>query len=367
MDNYKKPAGNRRGKQTPDSRKERSSDREKRPYTPRKREEGEAPREKRAYTPRSRDEGDTPREKRPYSSSRPSYKERERDEESPREKRPYSPRKRDDAPREKRDYSPSKRRSFKSSSDKPNPRSKDESETGLIRLNRYIANAGICSRREADKLIEAGAVQVNGQVVTVLGTKVSRTDKISYGDQALSREKLRYVLLNKPKGFITTTDDPENRKTVMTLIARACKERIYPVGRLDRNTTGLLLFTNDGEIAKRLSHPKYGIKKIYHVGLDKNLTVPDMKTVLAGVELEDGNVKADAIEYVGDGKDRTEIGLELHTGQNRVVRRIFEKLGYKVVKLDRVYYAGLTKKNLPRGEWRFLEEKELNMLKMIGS
>ncbi len=250
---------------------------------------------------------------------------------------------------------------------KRKPRPGEVTENDLIRLNRYIANAGICSRREADKLIQAGAVQVNGKVVTELGTKVSRTDKISYGDQALSREKLRYVLLNKPKGFITTTDDPENRKTVMNLIARACKERIYPVGRLDRNTTGLLLFTNDGEIAKRLSHPRYGIKKIYHVGLDKNVSVADMKSILAGIELEDGLVKADAIEFVGDGKDKKEIGLELHTGQNRVVRRIFEKLGYKVVKLDRVYYAGLTKKNLPRGEWRFLEEKELNMLKMIGS
>jgi len=249
--------------------------------------------------------------------------------------------------------------------EKSGPRKQIKDE--LIRLNRYIANAGICSRREADKLIQAGAVKVNGNVVTELGTKVHITDKISYGDQALSRENLRYVLLNKPKGFITTTDDPENRKTVMNLIAHACKERIYPVGRLDRNTTGLLLFTNDGEIAKRLSHPKYGIKKIYHVGLDKNVTSQDMKTVLTGVELEDGNVKADAIEFVGDGKDKKEIGIELHTGQNRVVRRIFEKLGYKVIKLDRVYYAGLTKKNLPRGEWRFLEEKELNMLKMIGS
>ena len=274
-----------------------------------------------------------------------------------------------EAPREKRDFSPRPvhRAPFsKPSSHGRKPRSAEPPESDLIRLNRYIANAGICSRREADKLIEAGAVQVNGKVVTELGTKVSRTDKISYGDQALSREKPRYVLLNKPKGFITTTDDPENRKTVMNLISRACKERIYPVGRLDRNTTGLLLFTNDGEIAKKLSHPRYGIKKIYHVGLDKNVTAPDMKAILAGVELEDGLVKADAIEFVGDGKDKKEIGLELHTGQNRVVRRIFEKLGYKVVKLDRVYYAGLTKKNLPRGEWRFLEEKELNMLKMIG-
>jgi 23S rRNA pseudouridine2605 synthase len=264
----------------------------------------------------------------------------------------------DDIPDEKRTYSSSPKKKF-------NPGNISKGE--LIRLNRYIANAGICSRREADKLIEAGAVKVNGKVVTQLGSKVSMTDKISYGDQTLSREKLRYVLLNKPKGFITTTDDPENRKTVMNLIARACKERIYPVGRLDRNTTGLLLFTNDGEIAKRLTHPKYGIKKIYHVGLDKNVALTDMKSILTGIELEDGLVKADAIEFVGDGKDKKEIGIELHTGQNRIVRRIFEKLGYKVVKLDRVYYAGLTKKNLSRGEWRFLEEKELNMLKMIGS
>ncbi|HZX62181.1 MAG TPA: pseudouridine synthase [Bacteroidales bacterium] len=359
MDKYKKPAGNRRGKKTPDSRKGKSS--ETRPSYSRRRDEEDPPREKRTYSstrpssPRKRDENEAPREKRPYSSTRPSYS-RKRDE--------------NEAPHEKRDSSayPKRRTSdSRPSATKRKPRPGEEPEGDLIRLNRYIANAGICSRREADKLIEAGAVQVNGKVVTELGTKVSRTDKISYGDQALSREKLRYVLLNKPKGFITTTDDPENRKTVMNLIARACKERIYPVGRLDRNTTGLLLFTNDGEIAKRLSHPRYGIKKIYHVGLDKNVSVGDMKSILAGMELEDGIVKADAIEFVGDGKDKKEIGLELHTGQNRVVRRIFEKLGYKVVKLDRVYYAGLTKKNLPRGEWRFLEEKELNMLKMIGT
>jgi len=336
MDNYKKPAGNRRGKQTPDSRKGKSS--ETRP----------------SYS-RRRDEDEPPREKRPYSSTRPSYSQRRDEDETPLKRR-------DDSAYPKRRTSDSRH-----SAPKRKPRPGEEPEGDLIRLNRYIANAGICSRREADKLIQAGAVQVNGKVITELGTKVSRTDKISYGDQALSREKPRYVLLNKPKGFITTTDDPENRKTVMNLIARACKERIYPVGRLDRNTTGLLLFTNDGEIAKKLSHPRYGIKKIYHVGLDKNVSIADMKSILAGMELEDGIVKADAIEFVGDGKDKKEIGLELHTGQNRVVRRIFEKLGYKVVKLDRVYYAGLTKKNLPRGEWRFLEEKELNMLKMIGS
>ena len=329
MDNYRKPAGNRRGKQTPDARKGKAS--ETRP----------------SYS-RRRDEEDPPREKRPYSSERSSSLRESDDNNVPREKRSFS----------------SKRPSL---APKRNPRPGEEPGSDLIRLNRYIANAGICSRREADKLIQAGAVQVNGKVITELGTKVSRTDKISYGDQALSREKLRYVLLNKPKGFITTTDDPENRKTVMNLISRACKERIYPVGRLDRNTTGLLLFTNDGEIAKRLSHPRYGIKKIYHVGLDKNVSVADMKSILAGMELEDGFVKADAIEFVGDGKDKKEIGLELHTGQNRVVRRIFEKLGYKVVKLDRVYYAGLTKKNLPRGHWRLLDEEEINLLKMISS
>jgi 23S rRNA pseudouridine2605 synthase len=405
MDNYKKPEGNRRGKQTPDSRKGKSV--ETRPSYSRRRDEDDPPREKKTYSssrpssPRKREDNEAPREKRAQSSSKLFFPKKREDSETAREKRAYSstrtssPRKRDDteAPREKRSYTSSRPTYSRRDDENETPRKKRdnpsypkrrdsdsrpsgltrkpkavESEKGdLIRLNRYIANAGICSRREADKLIEAGAVQVNGKVVTELGTKVALTDKISYGEQALSREKLRYVLLNKPKGFITTTDDPENRKTVMTLIARACKERIYPVGRLDRNTTGLLLFTNDGEIAKRLSHPRYGIKKIYHVGLDKNVTAADMKSVLAGVELEDGLVKADAIEFVGDGKDKKEIGLELHTGQNRVVRRIFEKLGYKVVKLDRVYYAGLTKKNLPRGEWRFLEEKELNMLKMIGT
>jgi 23S rRNA pseudouridine2605 synthase len=393
MDNYKKPSGNRRGKQTPDFRKKdsneerpsRSSSPRPRTSSPRKREEGEEPREKKPYltsrpvSSHKRDEDEKPREKRPFSTTRPSYSRRRDEDEKPKEKRPFSgsrssfPKRRDedDKPREyskRRDDSerPRVKREYKPFAKRKPPSGEVREENELIRLNRYIANAGICSRREADKLIEAGAVQVNGKVVTELGTKVSRTDKVSYGDQALNREKLRYVLLNKPKGFITTTDDPENRKTVMTLIARACKERIYPVGRLDRNTTGLLLFTNDGEIAKRLSHPRYGIKKIYHVGLDKNVTGADMKAILAGVELEDGLVKADAIEFVGDSKDKSEIGLELHTGQNRVVRRIFEKLGYKVVKLDRVYYAGLTKKNLPRGEWRFLEEKELNMLKMIG-
>ncbi|MCX6249319.1 MAG: pseudouridine synthase [Bacteroidetes bacterium] len=250
-------------------------------------------------------------------------------------------------------------------------RERNESKTGktdsnLIRLNKYIADAGICSRREADKLISAGVVTVNGNIVTELGTKVSPEDKVTFGDQKLSREKPRYVLLNKPKGFVTSVDDPHHEKTVMHLIANACKERIYPVGRLDRNTTGLLLFTNDGQIAKKLTHPRYGVKKIYHVGLDKPLSKTDKAEIMNGIELEDGLIKVDAIEYVEEGSNRKEIGIELHSGKNRIVRRIFEKLGYKVVKLDRVYYAGLTKKNLPRGTWRLLEEKEINLLKMLS-
>lgn len=246
-------------------------------------------------------------------------------------------------------------------------RSMREADESTIRLNKYISNSGVCSRREADRLIEAGAVKVNGKVVTELGTKVLPTDKVQYGDQTISREKHKYILLNKPKGFITTVDDPDKRKTVMALIEGACKERVYPVGRLDRNTTGLLLFTNDGNIAKKLTHPRYGIKKIYHVFLEKNLSKADMKKIEDGLELEDGFIKVDHIEYVADGIDKKQIGIEIHSGKNRIVRRIFEKLDHEIVKLDRVSFAGLTKKNLPRGEWRFLTETEVNMLQMISS
>jgi 23S rRNA pseudouridine2605 synthase len=242
-----------------------------------------------------------------------------------------------------------------------------EEKPELTRLNKYIANSGVCSRREADKLILAGAVSVNGKVVTEMGTKVGPEDKVKYGDQTINREKPRYVLLNKPKGYITTVDDPDKRKTVMSLVQNACKERIYPVGRLDRNTTGLLLFTNDGNIAKKLTHPRYGIKKIYHVELDQNLKRNDLTTIANGFNLEGEFVKVDHIEYIDDGKDKKQIGVELHSGQNRIVRRIFEHYEYKVVRLDRVSYAGLTKKNLPRGTWRFLEEHEINYLKMISS
>ncbi len=236
----------------------------------------------------------------------------------------------------------------------------------LIRLNKFIANSGICSRREADKLIQVGAISVNGKTITELGTKISPTDKVQYGGETLSTEKPVYILLNKPKGYITTTDDPYERKTVMNLVEKACNERIFPVGRLDRNTTGVLLFTNDGKLAKTLTHPKHEIKKIYHVVLNKSLTITDMKTVATGIELEDGLIKVDKIAYIEDDTDKTQIGIEIHSGRNRIVRRIFESLNYKIVRLDRVAFAGLTKKDTPRGKWRFLKDYEINILKMIS-
>lgn len=232
-----------------------------------------------------------------------------------------------------------------------------------IRLNKYLANAGVCSRREADEFIEAGVVKVNGEVVTELGTKVKRSDEVHFHDQLVNIEKKVYILLNKPKDYVTTSDDPQNRKTVMDLVKGACRERIYPVGRLDRNTTGVLLLTNDGELATKLTHPQYLKKKIYHVFLDKNVTAADMKQIADGIELEDGEIHADAIEYASE-TDRKQVGIEIHSGRNRIVRRIFEHLGYRVIKLDRVYFAGLTKKNVRRGDWRFLTEKEVSMLKM---
>lgn len=235
--------------------------------------------------------------------------------------------------------------------------------TVSVRLNKYLANAGICSRREADEFIQAGVVSVNGQVVTELGTKVLRTDDIRFHDQKVSMEKKVYVLLNKPKDCVTTSDDPQQRKTVMDLVKNACPERIYPVGRLDRNTTGVLLLTNDGDLASKLTHPKFLKKKIYHVFLDKKVTAHDMQQIATGITLEDGEVHADAIEYAS-ATDKSQVGIEIHSGKNRIVRRIFESLGYRVVKLDRVLFAGLTKKNLRRGDWRFLTEKEVDMLRM---
>lgn len=244
---------------------------------------------------------------------------------------------------------------------------KETGQGDLIRLNKYIANAGICSRREADRLIESGIITVNGVVITSLGTKIHPTDRVQYDGQVLKTEKKYYVLLNKPKGFLTTTDDPFDRKTVMYLVKDACKERIYPVGRLDKNTTGVLLLTNDGEMAKKLTHPKYSIKKIYHVLLDKNITKTDLQKIQTGVQLEDGFMTVDKIAFTTGGDSKKELGLELHSGKNRIVRRIFESLGYDVVKLDRVMFSSLTKKDLPRGTWRHLTEKEVNFLQMLRS
>ena len=232
-----------------------------------------------------------------------------------------------------------------------------------IRLNKFLANAGVCSRREADEFIQAGVVTVNGEVVTELGTKVLRTDEVKFHDQPVTPEKKVYVLLNKPKDYVTTSDDPQQRKTVLDLVKGACQERIYPVGRLDRNTTGVLLLTNDGDLASKLTHPKFLKKKIYHVYLDRNVTAHDLQQIAEGIQLEDGEVKADAIEYA-DPVDKKQVGIEIHSGKNRIVRRIFESLGYKVTKLDRVQFAGLTKKNVRRGDWRYLTEEEVDRLRM---
>lgn len=232
-----------------------------------------------------------------------------------------------------------------------------------VRLNKFLANAGVCSRREADEFIQAGVVTVNGQVVTELGTKIMRTDTVMFHDAPVTPEKKVYVLLNKPKDYVTTSDDPQQRKTVMDLVKGACPERIYPVGRLDRNTTGVLLLTNDGDMASKLTHPKYLKKKIYHVHLDKNVTAHDMQQIAEGIMLDDGEIKADDVQYA-DPVDKKQVGIEIHSGKNRIVRRIFESLGYRVTKLDRVQFAGLTKKNLRRGDWRYLTEEEVDRLRM---
>lgn len=238
-----------------------------------------------------------------------------------------------------------------------------KSSSEEIRLNRFIANSGVCSRREADKYIVAGVVTVNGKPVTELGVKVKPTDEVRFDGRRLTAEKKVYLLLNKPKDFVTTTDDPHADKIVMDLVKNACPERIYPVGRLDRNTTGLLLFTNDGDLSKRLTHPSHNMKKIYQVSLDKVVTINHLQQIADGIELEDGRIAADEISYINQ-EAKNEIGIEIHSGKNHIVRRIFEHLGYRVKKLDRVYFAGLTKKNLPRGKYRFLTEKEIQYLKM---
>lgn len=246
---------------------------------------------------------------------------------------------------------------------KPDRKDKNTGKTGGIRLNRYIANSGVCSRREADKLIASGEVKVNGKTVTTLGTLVGPSDNVSYRGKKLAGETKVYVLLNKPKDCVTTVKDPQGRKTVLDMVRGCCKERIYPVGRLDRTTTGVLLLTNDGELADALTHPSYKQKKIYHIHLNKKLSPSDMVKLSEGIELEDGFIRPDSVHYV-DSEDRKQIGMEIHSGRNRIVRRIFEQLGYSVIKLDRVYFAGLTKKGLTRGRWRHLNEREVGQLMM---
>jgi len=265
----------------------------------------------------------------------------------------------EDKPFQPKKYSPKPKKGFSK------PQKRTVKDDNLMRLNRYLAHSGICSRREADTFIEAGLVEVNGKVVTQLGTKVAITDVVKYGGQSIRPEKPVYVLLNKPKDFITTVEDDRGRKTVQSLVEGACKERIYPVGRLDRQTTGLLLFTNDGDLAKKLTHPKHGIKKIYQVTLHKNVAPADLKKLEKGVNLDDGFINVDQAVYVDINRDKKIIGVELHSGKNRIIRRLFEALGYNVVKLDRTVFAGLNKKNLPRGNYRFLTGAEITQLKMM--
>jgi len=348
--------------------------------------------DKRSGATGSRPQSDRPFERKPYGSDRKPFGEDKR------ERRPYgedrkpgrpSDRPQSDRPYEKKPFRTDERRSgdrrpadrrtdtgenrtwtSEEHVGKPNLRLRKKTtapsvNSDLIRLNRYIANAGICSRRKADELIEAGVISVNGESITELGHKVNpMKDVIRYNGETLKREKMTYVLLNKPKDYITTTEDPQERRTVMQLVEKASKERIYPIGRLDRNTTGLLLMTNDGDLADKLSHPRNNITKIYQVELNKSLSQGDLNKIDFGLELEDGLIKVDEISYVAGGSKK-EVGVQIHSGKNRIVRRIFEHLGYEVVKLDRVVYANLTKKDLPRGRWRYLEEKEIIQLKHL--
>lgn len=334
---------------------------EQRPYTPRPRFNNGEGGEQRSYTPRPRTSGYNQGGDRPYRPRTGGYNQGGDRPYRPRTggynqgggyNRPYRPRTADYNPNAK--YSLKKQIEYKDILTDPNE---------PIRLNKFLANAGICSRREADEFITAGVVSVNGEVVTELGTKIKRTDEVKFHDEPVSIERKTYILLNKPKDCVTTSDDPQERKTVMDFVKGACKERIYPVGRLDRNTTGVLLLTNDGDLASKLTHPKYLKKKIYHVYCDKNVTKADLDQIAAGVTLDDGEIHADAISYASE-TDKSQVGIEIHSGKNRIVRRIFESLGYKVIKLDRVYFAGLTKKGLRRGDWRYLTEQEVNMLRM---
>ena len=333
---------------------------------------GYQPRQQGGYRPRYNDGNQGGYQPRQQGGYRPRYNDGEQDGYQPRQQGGYQPRQQGGyQPRQQGGYKPNNNRQRPSFSPAPKFNMKRRVDYGegyvdpneSLRLNKFLANAGVCSRREADDFIMAGVVSVNGEIVTELGTKVKRTDEVKFHDQLVKLEKKVYVLLNKPKDCVTTSDDPQQRTTVMDLVKGACPERIYPVGRLDRNTTGVLLLTNDGDLASKLTHPKFLKKKIYHVFLDKKVTAHDLQQILDGVQLEDGEVRADAIEYA-DERDKSQVGIEIHSGKNRIVRRIFESLGYRVVKLDRVQFAGLTKKNVRRGDWRYLTEKEVDMLRM---
>jgi len=335
--------------------------------------------------PRRSSYGDKPREERSSykgktegSTGRSSYGDKPREERSSYRgktegspvRRTYSDRpvKDESAPtkwnrKEKHEFYGDKKKTFGRKAKAVDPLGADD---GLTRLNKFIANAGICSRREADDMIKAGVIKVNGEIITTLGYKLKPEDEVRYNDAILRGEKNVYILLNKPKDYITTTDDPEDRKTVMNLIAGACKERVYPVGRLDRNTTGVLLFTNDGDLARKLTHPSFAVQKIYQVEVDPPLQTGDMDKIAKGIYLDDGFIQVDEIAYTGTDNSRSQVGVEIHSGKNRIVRRIFEHFGYKVSKLDRVIFAGLTKKDMPRGRWRFLSELEVANLKMLS-
>ncbi len=346
FDRDRKPFGERRG---PYKKKPYGDRDEKRPF----KRDGDR-------KPFDRDKKPFDRDKKPFDKDRKPY---DRDRKPFINKRPG-----EEKPYEERE---DRFKKFERSADEPVKKavtipeeSSPTEDQGLIRLNKYIANAGVCSRREADELIAAGAVKVNGIVITQMGFKVKAGDVVNFGGETLNTERKRYVLLNKPKDYITTTDDPEGRKNVMMLVEHACRERIYPVGRLDRGTTGVLLFTNDGDLAKKLTHPKYEVAKMYFVELDKSLAPVDLEAIQNGIQLDDGAIRPDVIEFVGDGTNKREIGIEIHSGRNRIVRRMFESLGYRVVRLDRVMFAGLTKKDVSRGSWRHLTDQEVGFLKM---
>ena len=350
-----KPRGERRF----DDRPRRRFDDDDRPRS--RRFDDDKPRGERRFDdrPRRRYDEDKPRERRFHDDDRP--RRRYDDDRQRGGNRRY-----DDRQRDRRRYDDEEpRRGRKGYVKEKDPLYDRPKATGEIRLNKYLADCGICSRREADDLIKAGCVMVNDEIITTMGYKVKTEDKVVYGGQTLNREKLRYILLNKPKGYITTSDDPYERDTVMELVKNACPERVYPVGRLDKQTTGLLLFTNDGDLAKKLTHPSSEVPKLYHVILDKPLTKNDMLRIAEGIELDDGPIAADNIAYDQDDDSKKSIGIELHSGRNRIVRRIFEHLGYEVTKLDRVMFAGLDKYRLPRGEWRFLTDLEVVNLKKI--